>query len=427
MFDLVVLGGGLAGATAALSARAQGARVAVASRSYGATALSTGALDLAHTPALARASVTPHTIAEHVMDIIAHRPRHPYAVMGLEATLRGLGEGFATLTRAIAPFDLAPPPLNLEAENLLLPSALGALLACGSALAPHVGGDFASGLLGRWGVLSLAGLADFCAGATTRGLLHDARAQGSAVDLVEVAAPSEPALGAVDLARRLDDEAEARKLADALVGKSKGLAGLITPPVLGLDRHAAVRGHLSAALGIPVVEALASVPSVPGVRLQRALWRALAEAGVERVGEIVAVRPEGRHIEAALTRDDLAIAADAFVLATGRFIAGGVTFTDRCREALLGLPVATEEGLLEDESPHAIVRRAPMEWHPLMTAGIEVTSKLQPLREGEVAYDNLYAAGMVIGGFASRYVLCADGVALATGWHAGRAALARQS
>ncbi|MBI3179637.1 MAG: FAD-binding protein, partial [Deltaproteobacteria bacterium] len=97
----------------------------------------------------------------------------------------------------------------------------------------------------------------------------------------------------------------------------------------------------------------------------------------------------------------------------------GVTWTDRCREALLGLPVATEEGLLEDESPHAIVRRTPMEWHPLMTAGIEVTRELRPLREGEVAHDNLYAAGMVIGGFASRYVLCADGVALATGWHAG--------
>ena len=43
MFDLVVIGGGLAGTLAALAARAEGAQVAMANRSYGATALSTGA------------------------------------------------------------------------------------------------------------------------------------------------------------------------------------------------------------------------------------------------------------------------------------------------------------------------------------------------------------------------------------------------
>src|SRR3712207_8777073 len=48
------------------------------------------------------------------------------------------------------------------------------------------------------------------------------------------------------------------------------------------------------------------------------------------------------------------------------------------------------------------------------------SAEVQPLREGHVAYRNLWAAGMIIGGFASRYALTADGVALATGYWAGR-------
>jgi anaerobic glycerol-3-phosphate dehydrogenase len=57
-----------------------------------------------------------------------------------------------------------------------------------------------------------------------------------------------------------------------------------------------------------------------------------------------------------------------------------------------------------------------------MTAGVHVNRRMQPQREGATAWRNLFAAGMVIGGFASRYALCADGVALATGWWAGREA-----
>jgi glycerol-3-phosphate dehydrogenase subunit B len=48
--DVLVVGGGLAGALAALSARAAGARVALVRRGPGATALSSGALSVADDP-----------------------------------------------------------------------------------------------------------------------------------------------------------------------------------------------------------------------------------------------------------------------------------------------------------------------------------------------------------------------------------------
>jgi hypothetical protein len=95
-------------------------------------------------------------------------------------------------------------------------------------------------------------------------------------------------------------------------------------------------------------------------------------------------------------------------------LAGG-----RIARQLFGLPLVTELGPLEADSPHSVVRRAPVESHPLMTAGVQVNASMQVIRRGKLAHPNLFAAGMVIGGFASRYALCADGVALRSGHLAG--------
>jgi anaerobic glycerol-3-phosphate dehydrogenase len=105
-------------------------------------------------------------------------------------------------------------------------------------------------------------------------------------------------------------------------------------------------------------------------------------------------------------------------------VSGGVVFNKRCRETLFDLPTVSELGLLEKDAPQSIVRADPRESHPLMTAGLQVSPQLQPIAEGRVAYENLFAAGMVVGGFASRYALCADGVALASGVLAARHGLA---
>jgi anaerobic glycerol-3-phosphate dehydrogenase len=128
------------------------------------------------------------------------------------------------------------------------------------------------------------------------------------------------------------------------------------------------------------------------------------------------------------TADGQTLRPDAVVLCTGRFVAGGLVWRGRCSEALLDLPVVTEMGRLEVDSPHPVVRPVPSESHPLMTAGVQVNRRLQPLRDGQVAHPQLYAAGMLLSGFASRFALCADGVALSTGFLAGSlAAEARPS
>ena len=425
MFDVLVIGSGLAGSVAALSAKRAGARVALASRSWGATAMSTGAIDIAYTPALSAREQTPRTLAEHVMDIIAHRKRHPYGVMGLERSLSGLRDGYGELRRVLAGTDLQIEELDFEAENLALPSSLGARLPAGTAFAPHRGIDFSSPVEGRWGVLCFLGDPSFDGRRVRAGVEHDARAFGGGASLTEVPV-TVSSTTPMAMAARFDDQKVVDELARELRSKARGLDGIVAPPVLGLTRAGAVRRTLSEAVEAPVVEALAHMPSVPGIRLQRALDAAIDREGIERVGEVVAPMVAGDHLAGLVTRDQLEIRAGAVVLATGRFISGGVVWeggaTNPCREALLNLPVVSELGRMEDDTPHPVVRETPLESHPLMTAGVAFNESLQPLNEGRTAYTNLWAAGMVLGGFASRYVLCADGVALASGWHAGAAA-----
>lgn len=423
MLDVLVVGGGLAGAIAALVARQKGASVGLSSRSWGATAMSTGALDIAYTPALSPVQRTPRTLTDHIKDIIAHRPRHPYGVLGLTVTESGLSQGYDVLLNALAGTGLDLPPLSMAQENSGLASSLGTVLPAATAFASHRGLPLREP--GRWGVLQMAGDAYFDAGRLARGIAHDALAfYGSSPELVPVPLRFSGHGPSLARARALDDRAVVDALASELVVKAKGLSGLLVPPVLGLARHQDVRRWLSEATGMPVVEALAHLPSVPGVRFQLALEAALKAAGVARVDEVVAPRTDGQRVTSVVTRDGLELTASAYVLASGRFIAGGLTWTDHCREALFDLPVVTELGLLEADSPHKIVRAKPVESHPLMTAGIKVNRQLQPIREARVAYTNVFAAGMIIGGFASRYALCADGVALATGFLAGQAAAA---
>ncbi|HSI03006.1 MAG TPA: FAD-dependent oxidoreductase, partial [Myxococcota bacterium] len=137
MFDLLIIGGGLAGVTAALEARARGARVALAQRSWGATAMSTGALDIAFAPGSPSEPTVTRSVEGHVHAIAASRARHPYAVMGSSNTLVAIADGMKHLVAALEPAGLTPRALEAIQPNQPYVSSLGALVPAATALASH--------------------------------------------------------------------------------------------------------------------------------------------------------------------------------------------------------------------------------------------------------------------------------------------------
>ncbi|HYR56848.1 MAG TPA: FAD-binding protein, partial [Myxococcaceae bacterium] len=138
MAEILVVGGGMAGCIAALSARKNGAEVVVARRSLGATALSSGAIDVAPDPAAPPGDMKSQLVSPLLAarEVARTRPNHPYAV--LVDRLDRL-KGALSFAAAQLPEVLDPPMIR----NALLPTPLGTVKPAGMAQSSQAGADLA--------------------------------------------------------------------------------------------------------------------------------------------------------------------------------------------------------------------------------------------------------------------------------------------
>jgi glycerol-3-phosphate dehydrogenase subunit B len=205
-----------------------------------------------------------------------------------------------------------------------------------------------------------------------------------------------------------------------------GATAALFPPVLGLSPESRVPERIAAAAGLPVAETLSDVPSVPGLRLQRAIEARLAAAGVAVLrGDVEQARGPGAPAVVAGRE----VVARGWVLATGRFVGGGIVRRGTLREPLLGLPVrvaqaSSEAGAHLSSRPAAsLTSRDGRATQPLLSAGVAVDEGLRPLGPGgRPVSERLFAAGSVIGGHEQASDGTGLGVAVLTGYLAGRAA-----
>lgn len=425
--DVLVIGGGMAGAIAALAAREAGARVALVRRSPGATALSSGAVTVARDDAaLPGDPLSSHRAPlDAARRLAARHPEHPYAVVG--AALERFPEALAFAARALGP--LHAPPID---RNRFVVTPLGTAVPCALCQRTQAAGD----LLAVRGRIAVVGFADhlaFDAGLVADGLRRLA-ARGAPhaaeVELGLLTRGLGPLAMAHALARGLEAPGAAEELGDRLRSVlPTGAAVALLPPVLGISPEARVAERIAEQAGVPVAEALSDVPSVPGLRLDAALVAALAAGGVEFLSGAVdapvrldePIRVAGRDV-----------AARAWVLATGRFVGGGLVRGPGLREPLLGLPVLAAEGgqagvHLADRPAATLTHRDRRIDQPLLSAGIQVDARLRPLGEdGEPVHERLFAAGAIVGGHEQAVDGTGLGLAILTGWLAGRGAAGRE-
>jgi glycerol-3-phosphate dehydrogenase subunit B len=166
--------------------------------------------------------------------------------------------------------------------------------------------------------------------------------------------------------------------------------------------------------GVPVFEMLSAPPSVPGLRLQRALERVLKAAGVEvRTGIAEKATGGGVQIVSGVTCEP--VEAGATVLATGRFIGGGIRSDSRLRETVFDLPAwAGERQSMPALPTEELFAQRARGRHTGLSAG------LRSLRIS----DQLFAAGSVLGGYDQSRDEGGVGAAALLGIAAGRAAAA---
>ena len=409
-YDVVVLGCGVAGLTAATRLAECGAKVCVLAKGVGSTHLAPGTVDvLGYDP-----DVVEQPASALAGFVVAH-PDHPYALIGVDAIEPAL-EWFA------GRIEQGPQPGyrytgSLE-RNHRLPSAIGAIRP--SALVPETMVEGDAGSHSPVCVVGLRALRDFqaslCAGNLRRAGIPS---RGIELDLdigrVEVNSPA--------LARKLDDERFRAAFAAELAMLLRPDERLALPAILGLLDPHAVWTDLKQRLGRPVFEIPTLPPSAPGIRVYNALVAALRAAGGRFIlgAEVVGVEREGERVTALCAHTsgrDTSFGARWVVVATGGFASGAIELGSNweAREravglALRGVPAPGETRFSADYFAE----------HPMSRVGIAVDSSLRAEDT-----ENVFVAGAALPGAVPWQEGSGDGIALSTGGFVARAVLERE-
>ncbi|MWV40385.1 glycerol-3-phosphate dehydrogenase subunit GlpB [Natrialba sp. INN-245] len=422
--DVLVIGGGLAGATAALAAANAGTkRVRLVTYKQSTLRHASGLIDvLGYTPAGKGPLADP-------FDALEELPHgHPYERVGIDAVRDALSffDGIVGDAYAGGHTDrnaLVPTHGGTVKPTARYPAATAPGLASDDRDALLVGvetlPDFDAPLAAAH--LEAAGVPFDCRGVTLRfpGITRDdakVTRYAHLLDRNESVSTSSGEVGA--------REALSAAVRDHLEGEPR--VGF--PAILGDERADDVRADLADTLGADVFEVPMGPPSLPGIRLEELLYDALEEAGVRVTTGVPVVDYEtngGRDDGGRTARIDHVVVdrhgaeiphrADQYVLATGGLVGKGI---ESDREGVA-------EPIFDCHVPHAEDR---YDWfvddvfgeQPYARFGLEPDRELRPLdADGEPEFANLRAAGAVLGGYDYAAEKSGGGVSIATGYVAG--------
>ncbi|MDX2161990.1 MAG: anaerobic glycerol-3-phosphate dehydrogenase subunit GlpA [bacterium] len=380
---IVIVGAGLAGLTAALTALKMGAQVEVIAQGQGALTLHPGWIEIG------------------AVESLAQNPDHPYHTAG-----DALTAGLAALNDA-AP--LHPTAYGVTAMGRLRPVdyAVGGALPALEGQRVRVIGFRVNGDTWR----------DFYPNLVVQGLAaHNIEAAASLIEM--------PHLGgnfddwSTDFAAFIDhDDGQRHLIAQIRPLLQPGEIAAL-PAVLGMEW--ATKARLAAALGTTILEIPVLPPSIPGLRWYHALRRAIIERGGRfTVGprvrglDVQGGQVRGVFAETAVPDRPRWFAGDAVILATGGVFGGGLetTYQGVVRETTAALPVMHVPPLHEWIA-HDLTSGT---GQPIQRAGVNIDAVMRPLRGENAAYANLYAAGKLIGGAMPVADGASEGIDIATG------------
>jgi glycerol-3-phosphate dehydrogenase subunit B len=412
--DIIIIGGGMAGAAAAIAAKNKGADVTLIRKGYGSTALSSGAFDILDTN----------------RDVHSLNKRHPYRIVG--------EKNFKLFKNSLNGF-----LKDIKAEELLIDGAVAK-----DATLVSIAGVFKNTNLCQHSIcegrltgfkdakilfFAIKGFAGFNPKQCCSQFKEANEKDNLLIKKIDHTFINFPGNGVETfpspfiLAMRLDDEAVMEKFISVInkTAKENGYSHLGFPPILGLRKTAKAVKALEASTDRKVFELLPLLPSVPGYRLQLALNSLLGKKGINVIeGEVVKAGIKNSVVESISVKKrngSSELKAKSFILTTGRWAGGKAIKKNGIYEPLFDLPIYEKERVAEIKDVVDYLDSYVLESHPLLSVGIRVNSRLQPLNsDDDIVYKNLFAAGAILGGYNYQTDQCGLGVAFLTGHLAGK-------
>jgi glycerol-3-phosphate dehydrogenase subunit B len=408
MRDVIVIGAGLAGLMGALALAEAGRAPLLLAKGQGATHWTGGTVDV-------WGGADDRGLLAALHDLIAARPDHPYARAGVAGVEDALSRFRALMEAARYPY------VGSLERNVLLPTALGALRPAALMPATMAAGDTRLG-----GALLIAGfreLRDFfpplvAANLTGQGIT----ARGVYLRLPPIKRRLD--FNTRSFAQLFDDPAFREDVGRQLRALKGDATRIGLPAVLGLRDPLAVVADLQRISAAQVFEIPTLPPSVPGMRLFAIFRDAIGRAGGRlQIGSEV-VRGAGMDGRLAAVWTEAAAReqehrANRFLLATGGIAGGGIRtdHTGAVWETALDLPLRAPDSRGEWFASRFLAEGG----HPIYRAGVATDERLRPVGgDGRPIYENVVVAGSALAGADPLRERCFSGLALATGWKAGR-------
>ncbi len=412
--DVVVLGAGLAGLTAAVRLAEAGLKVVTVAKGLGSLRLAPATIDI-----LGYAPQRVDSPTASLPGFVAAHPQHPYSLVSAQV----LAASVSWLKDHVDGYSYVGEP----STNMLLPTAIG--VPRPSAVVPKtmVGGDIRD--LSTVAVAGLRVLKDFHPALAAENLQAAAAAAGLSLQvrpvMLDVPVDGEVDVGTLALARHFSDKKFRTAVGAELRRALSDEQAVGVPAVLGLDDVQEVWSQFTEEVGKPVFEIPTIPPSVPGMRLAALLQARFRAAGGRLVLGAQATGPELRDgklvgVRVAAAARETPRLCRWVVLATGGLASGGidVDLAGHAAETALGLPV---RGPGADQAAFLPSYLAD---HPIDTIGLTVDANLRPAGpDGEPVYQNLRAAGAIIGGARPWREKSGDGISLSTGYLAAESIL----
>ncbi|MFM4851900.1 glycerol-3-phosphate dehydrogenase subunit GlpB [Aeromonas caviae] len=415
-FDSIVIGGGMAGLSAALRLAEAGQKTLLMASGQSALHFSSGSVDLLESDGDPRAAL-PAFMAAH--------PDHPYSKVGMQ----NIEGSLADLQRHCAEEGL---PLMRQEHNHQRLTPIGTLKS--TWLSPDTCACMTEAPAPDAILLAtLEGFRDFHPALAAANLATHARFAHSRILTGEIRLPQLAQFSrnphefrSADIARLFDKQGPGQQdlLADLAREISRMVQGcgvpgcrhIVLPACLSLGLVGPRLSELERRTGCTIKEVATMPPSLIGMRMQEALKRRfMALGGTFLTSErVLGARYDGDKVIGVHSQhgEDQLFEADHFVLASGSFFSRGL-------ESRLGgirEPIFDADVLSLAERDAWAGRRL-FDHHPFMGFGVKTDERLRVLRGGR-PLTNLYGAGSVLAHYDPIKEGSGSGVAVATGWQA---------
>lgn len=402
--DVIVIGGGLAGLTAANVATAQGKKVTVITYGSGSLPLFSGAFDFFGRDDDGEFVASPIKGIENLPE------SHPYKKIGVKY----IKDAIEFLTKLTAKYNLTYVG-NLE-KQIPVVTAAGTLKY--SCLVPKSMDASNLSKAKKIFVVAVKGLKDFYSEMIAENLKKFLNKDIQAVE-IDLGFLGGRDITSLDGAQFLEDGATAQNLVAQL--KNFGIGNdtaFILPPILGSDGNA-VYEKVKSQVGAEIIETTCLPPSPPGMRLQKVLIQSLRDSGVKIFENTQVLRAckEQNKISGVVVQTavrEKIYRADKIILATGGFYSGGITMKnfEQPKEVIFNLPVYFPAGE-KNWSNKDLFSDSPQGFS---TTGVLVNENLSPSEVN--GFENVRVVGNTLGGSDFIFERSAGGIALSSAYKA---------